>query len=117
MSNFEHNEVSDAQPKTDELRQCVTAASGTLRLDAQQDYVAALEAITAALDQMDQASARKARVVLLPPVPDLMEFRSDRMIDAIIALHGVGMNVVAVAGAPNRYRIEDRERLDCGSAS
>lgn len=48
-------------------------------------------------------------VTLLPAAPFLLELRSERMIDAILALNEAGFRVTHVAKTANRFRIEDNE--------
>lgn len=46
-------------------------------------------------------------VVTLPVAPFLLELRSERMIDLMIALQDAGFKVTYVRGSLNRYRVDD----------
>lgn len=46
-------------------------------------------------------------VTLLPVPPFLLELHSERMVDALHALHDAGFTVNQVKGQDNRYRIAD----------
>jgi hypothetical protein len=50
---------------------------------------------------------RPSNVVLLPVAPFLLEFHSERMVDAMLALREAGFRVEHVANTENRFRIED----------
>lgn len=48
-------------------------------------------------------------VVKLPVAPFLIEFRSERLIDLMHAMHEAGFKFTSVAGSQIRYLIEDSD--------
>lgn len=58
------------------------------------------------------AIAATCQIYLLPCPLFLLELHSERMIDALLALSEAGFTVTAVAGAVNRFRIDDQENPD-----
>lgn len=50
-----------------------------------------------------------ANVVQLPPVPLLIEIRSERFVDVLLALQDAGFKVTYIRGSLNRYRVDDRD--------
>jgi len=55
-------------------------------------------------------SADRKVIELIQVSPFLFEMRSERMVDAFLALYEAGFEVTYIKGSMNRYRIEDRER-------
>lgn len=57
-------------------------------------------------------SAKPNNAVHLPAPPLLLEFRSERMIDAMHALRDAGFTVEHVMSTNNRFRVEDAREHD-----
>lgn len=54
---------------------------------------------------------KEAEAILLPVPVFLLEMNSERLVDAMHALHDAGFKVTRVMGREDRYRIDDTKEM------